>query len=313
MILLCGIPSEQPLAMVRGEVEALGAPVLMLNQRRVAGMSLTLEITSGAVAGELVVDGRPHSLSQFQAVYTRLMDDELLPELEGEPLYSSLRQRCRTFHEILIRWLEVTPARVVNRTAPMGSNVSKPYQSQLIQRHGFRVPETLVTNDPEAVMLFRRHHGRVVYKSISSFRSVVQELGEPDLERLDRIRWCPVLFQRRVEGVDVRVHTVGERAIGTKVESAATDYRYASRQGDATTLTEFELPDDLAERCVCLARSLGLDFAGIDLRMDPDGEVYCFEVNPSPAFSYYESNTGQPIARAVAEYLAEAEAYRSSQ
>jgi hypothetical protein len=40
------------------------------------------------------------------------------------------------------------------------------------------------------------------------------------------------------------------------------------------------------------------------LKVTPDDEVYCFEVNPSPAFSYYEGNTGQPISRAVARHLA---------
>jgi glutathione synthase/RimK-type ligase-like ATP-grasp enzyme len=48
---------------------------------------------------------------------------------------------------------------------------------------------------------------------------------------------------------------------------------------------------------------LGLAFAGIDLKITPEKHVYCFEVNPSPAFSYYQSNTGQPIADAVAAYL----------
>jgi glutathione synthase/RimK-type ligase-like ATP-grasp enzyme len=65
-----------------------------------------------------------------------------------------------------------------------------------------------------------------------------------------------------------------------------------------------ELSDELAEMCVRLAEGLGLAFTGIDLKITPDNRVYCFEVNPSPAFSYYEANTGQPIARAVAEYLA---------
>ncbi len=39
------------------------------------------------------------------------------------------------------------------------------------------------------------------------------------------------------------------------------------------------------------------------MRLAPDGRIYCFEVNPCPAFSYYEESTGQPIARALAEYL----------
>jgi glutathione synthase/RimK-type ligase-like ATP-grasp enzyme len=55
-----------------------------------------------------------------------------------------------------------------------------------------------------------------------------------------------------------------------------------------------------------LAERLDLSFVGIDLKITPDGEVYCFEVNPCPAFSYFELNTDQPIARAVARYLAAA-------
>ena len=63
---------------------------------------------------------------------------------------------------------------------------------------------------------------------------------------------------------------------------------------------------------MALARGLGLPFAGIDLKVAPDGRVVCFEVNPSPGFSYYEANTGQPIAAAVAEYLACGDGHRES-
>jgi glutathione synthase/RimK-type ligase-like ATP-grasp enzyme len=52
---------------------------------------------------------------------------------------------------------------------------------------------------------------------------------------------------------------------------------------------------------------MGLGFAGIDLKITPDDEIYCFEVNPSPAFSYYESNTGQRISEGVAAALTQSE------
>ena len=55
-----------------------------------------------------------------------------------------------------------------------------------------------------------------------------------------------------------------------------------------------------------MTAALGLELSGIDLRITPDGRTYCFEVNPSPGFSYYELNTGQPIARAIADHLASA-------
>ena len=60
----------------------------------------------------------------------------------------------------------------------------------------------------------------------------------------------------------------------------------------------------LEERCRVLAASLGLLLAGIALRLTAQGEWYCFEVNPSPAFTYYASSTNQPIAQAVARMLA---------
>jgi glutathione synthase/RimK-type ligase-like ATP-grasp enzyme len=103
----------------------------------------------------------------------------------------------------------------------------------------------------------------------------------------------------------VRVHVVGDKAFATEVTSAATDYRYASQQvGDAAELKPIELSAELEARCTRLARALGLAFAGIDLRFTPDQRVVCFEVNPCPGFSYYEANTGQPIADAVASLLA---------
>lgn len=306
MILLAGIPSEAPLARVLAEVERLGFPHVILNQREFDRVNLDMEILGGSVGGELSVGGRCYPLEEIRAVYTRLMDDRLLPELDGEAPDSLKRMRCRTLHELLSAWLETTPARVVNRMGAMGSNFSKPYQAQLIQQNGFGVPDTLVTNDPDLVRTYRRHHGRVVYKSVSSVRSIVQELADNDMDRIDRIRWCPTMFQRYLEGVDIRVHVVGDMTIATRVETRATDYRYAHHEGEDTGLTGIELDDEISARCVGLARDLGLEFAGVDLRIDPEGVVYCFEVNPSPAFSYYEAHTGQPIAETVARYLADA-------
>jgi hypothetical protein len=297
LILLCGIPSETSLAIAVREVEQLGVDHVVFNQRRFASMELEFELAAGEVDGELRVGDSAYLLRDFDGVYTRLMDDRFLPELRDESPGSPLRTHCRSLHETLTCWYEIAPGRVVNRSRPQGSNGSKPYQAQLISRHGFSIPETLITNEPELVREFVAEHPRVIYKSISGARSIVQTFGEDDLERLDLIRWCPVQFQAHVPGTDVRAHVIGEEVIATAVSSDATDYRGAEMQPVA-------LPDEVAERCVRLAADLELPFAGVDLRITPEDEVFCFEVNPSPAFSYYESITGQPIGRALARYLA---------
>jgi glutathione synthase/RimK-type ligase-like ATP-grasp enzyme len=305
MILVCGIPSETPLRMVTSRLEELGASFVLFNQREFASCEIWFEVNDAQVGGELRIGDRTYKLQDFSGVYPRMMDDRFLPELSSEPQGSSLRNYCRSFHDTLTRWMEIAPALVVNRCAPMASNSSKPYQAQLIRKQGFLVPESLITNDPELVRDFRARHGRVIYKSISAVRSIVQELSDEDEERLERIRWCPTQFQAFVDGTNLRVHTIGGEAFATAVRSDATDYRYAARQmGESAELREVVLSDELTNRCLRLSRSLGLEFAGIDLKVTPDEEIYCFEVNPSPAFSYYEANTGQPISAAVARHLA---------
>ena len=187
----------------------------------------------------------------------------------------------------------------------MGSNGSKPFQAQAVTRRGLLTPETLITSDPDLARAFVAEHGRVIFKSLSGIRSIVREVGDEDLRRLDHIRWCPVQFQAYVEGRNVRVHTVGDEVFATGILTEATDYRYAHRQrGEDAVLEPVEISDDLAAQCLALARDLDLPFAGIDLKVTPDDRVYCFEVNPSPAYSYYESHTGQPISAALARYLA---------
>jgi hypothetical protein len=304
MILLCGIPSESPMAMVRARLEELGAAYLMLNQREVANARLIYKVSDRAVSGELWLHQQLYKLEDIRGVYTRLMDDQSLPEMRDEPIRSPARLHCRAFHDALIQWMEITPARVVNRTEPMGTNSSKPYQAQLIRQHGFLTPETLITNDPQAVREFHAQHARVIYKSISSVRSIVQTLDVKDYPRLQSIRWCPTQFQVFVEGDNVRVHVVGRDVFATRIRTDVTDYRYARHQGREAELVEWALDGELEKRCVKLAHALSLPFAGIDLKITPDDEVYCFEVNPCPGFSYYESYTRQPISYALARYLA---------
>lgn len=303
MILLCGIPSEAPLRLVIEAAEQAGAAYVVFNQRQ-AGQS-ALQVTTRyqdgrpEVEGVLRLGGQVYPLDAFSVAYLRLMDFQELPEYRqgGDP--AAIEQ----VHRALVAWLEAAPLRVMNRAGPMGSNQSKPYQAQLIARAGFLTPPTLISNDPEAVRAFLAEHGRVIYKSISALRSVVQELTPAGLRALERIRYLPVQFQAFIPGEDLRVHVAGERVFASRIRSSAIDYRYAGREGLDVELESVYIEDALVERCRSLSEQLELPLCGIDLRVAPGGEVYCFEVNPSPAYSYYQEQTGQDIAGAIVEYL----------
>lgn len=292
------------MTLVAEALSALSTPFLILNQRRVDAWDIALEVNDDGVAGWLQIDGRTYSLADIRGVYVRLMDYRELPEFKAAAANATFRGACRVRHDTLLSWLEFAPGRILNRAAAMASNSSKPYQAQLIAEAGFDVPPTLVTNDPALVLAFREEHDRIIYKSISSVRSIVREFTDADIARLDHIRWCPTQFQAYIPGVNVRVHVAGNEVFATEIVSEAADYRYAQREsGVAAELRAMELEPELRQRCHTLAHRLELPLAGIDLKFAPDGRVHCFEVNPSPAFSYYESHTGQTISRAIAEYL----------
>ena len=142
MILLGGIPSESPLAFLAEALDRRGAEYRIFNQRKSVDCTIELGVGHEGADGELCMNGETFSLREFAGIYVRFMDDRLLPELDDEPDNSPLRRRTRALHDALYRWFEVADGRVVNRSDPQGSNGSKPYQAQLIARHGLRVPET---------------------------------------------------------------------------------------------------------------------------------------------------------------------------
>jgi len=301
-VLLLGMPDESPLALAATALRELGLPLRVWDQRQVAASRCEVWIDDGGLRGLLECPDWSLPLDEVVGAYTRLAAWSALPGLEGRAGDDLLVAHASALHQALDAWLESTPARVVNRSSANDSNNSKPFQAQRI-RHHFFVPDTLVTNDPEAALAFCQAHARTIYKSISGERSIVTEFGPADLERLPLLRHAPLQLQELVEGFDVRVHVVGEAVFATRVLSTAIDYRY-DRSSQGAAFTAFELPEDVAEACVALTGEMALGLAGIDLRFAPDGRVYCFEVNPSPAYSAFESESGQPISRALAAYLA---------
>jgi glutathione synthase/RimK-type ligase-like ATP-grasp enzyme len=279
MILLWGDPEDPPIHQVHEALQRLSEPVFLLDSRR--------------------LEDPDHSprLEDVTAAYLRPTD------ISGDLDHASLRKAAH-FTERLFTWAELTDAKVVNRPRAMAANHSKPFQLSRIRLHGFEVPDTIITTDPEWVLEFWNGHGKVIYKSTSGVRSIVAQLRPEDRERLADIVWCPTQFQEYVEGCDFRVHVVGREVYACMIVCDADDYRYAALQDRHAAIYACDLPDDLSQRCVDMVSAMGLEFGGVDLRRTPDSRWYCFEVNPSPGFTYFSAHSGQPIAHAVATLLA---------
>lgn len=298
MIVLWGLVEDGPLAAVWGCLEQLRIPTAFIDQRRVPEHAFELQ-TGERLTGKILGPDCSLDLDDIQSIYVRPYNFADLDIFSGADPTSEEWKHAARFEESMLTWCELTDALVVNRPGNMGSNNSKPFQLEIIRDAGFRVPETLITTDPASVAEFWKKHGRVIYKSISSWRSIVSQFTQEELSNVEDVACCPTQFQRFVEGTDYRVHVLNDMVFAHRINCADDDYRYS----DQTNIEPSKLDGDLEERCVNLTRQLGLVFAGIDLRRSVDGEWYCFEVNPSPGFTYFDQGAGN-ISLALAKHLA---------
>ena len=81
MILVCGIPSERPLALVADALESLGARFTVFNQRRFAAMRLCMRLDGPTARGHLTVDGSMIPLESVRALVVGLLT--LPPPAQG--------------------------------------------------------------------------------------------------------------------------------------------------------------------------------------------------------------------------------------
>jgi hypothetical protein len=287
-ILLWGVPEDPPMRAVQSWLAELGADVVLLDHAAVARTRVDFA-TSPEPGHTVSGEGGLWLLEAFSAAYLRphdVRDYELTPRELA---------RATLGHHLIYDWAEYADATIVNRPSADGSNHCKLSQAIEIGACGFLVPDSLLTNDAALIREFQAEHGRLIYKSVSSVRSVVKEL---DTNELPIGPMGPLLVQQRIDGVNVRVHVVGSRTFACAIESEAVDYRYARSR-----LAEVDLDEEVARRCVTLAQRLGLLVAGVDLIRTAAGDWYCLEVNPNPGFTFYDRSGEQVVARAVAELL----------
>ena len=286
MILLLGQRTDPPLRAVAAELERMGAKYCCADRE--------LEVAQPWRPGSdavLKLSGQVLPLAEVKSAYLRPFGLAAKTAVEAEAL------------AVLLAWGDQSAARVLNRPSASLPNNSKPLQTQWIAHFGLRIPETLITTDPSAAREFACRHGEVIYKSISGVRSIVRRLSRDRFTELDHVRHCPTQFQRYIPGDDIRVHVFGDTVVAVRIVSDRDDYRYAARDGGSIEAAMIELEPAVADSLRSMVLDMGLLVAGIDLRITPAGELYCLEINPSPAFTYYEQLAGVSMARRIAELL----------
>lgn len=301
--------TEKPVLLVGSPRDATARhTVSVFGQMRCPFEVLDLDsfASRGAAFGELAqplsvivaVGQRRLQLGDYGSIYVRYDSPPFgLPEAER----SAWIGRFRVLQAIIDA---VSNERlVVNRPGAGSSNGSKPHQTSLLQSYGFKVPRSLTTNCPAAAIAFIEScaHG-AIYKSNSGIRSIVEAADDLDSTRLRLLPACPVLFQERIRGANIRVHVLRDRCYCLSIRSSLIDYRY----DESGTIAErvIKLPRHVEQLCIDATNRQGLAFSGIDLlHSDDDNEFYALEVNPMPGYHSYDHAASFAISRGLCELL----------
>ena len=196
----------------------------------------------------------------------------------------------------------------------------KIHQLKIADQLGFNIPRTVITNDPEEARKFiSTIHGPIVAKPLS--RGYIDESDQPGaiytnlvetehLERIQQILYTPSLFQEYVpKDVELRITVVGKNVFAAEIHSQQKEETRHDWRRDALILEhrEHQLPDDVRQKCVNLAKAFDLEFGAIDMILTPDGHYVFLEINPNGQWAWIEETTGLPISEALIELLCRGE------
>ena len=216
------------------------------------------------------------------------------------------------WHEALYGLYELIDCPWMNEPPRDDRASRKALQLRVATRLGLRVPDTLMTSDPDDARRFVERHGlgNVIYKIFTATQQVWRQtrLVQPaDVVDLDALRLAPVIFQEYVRAVaDVRVIVVGRRTFPMAIHTRGTSYEVDFRVSISEARTEpIELPPEVEIRLRHLMAHFGLAYGAIDLRLTDDGDWVFLEVNPAGEFLFCETGAGFPITEAVADWLAD--------
>ncbi|WP_309059664.1 ATP-grasp ribosomal peptide maturase [Streptomyces sp.] len=293
--------------MVVVHLNGSGVPVVRFDPADLTdGVSLSGEFVHGRFRGHLSAGGRLVSLNGLRSVWVRrpgipagraAQPSAWLTEEASQALYGMLRG-CDA------RWMNHPDAARQAR--------HKPWQLRLAQRCGLPVPATVITTFPRAAREFAERFPDLVVKPVSGAhpqdppRAVPTSRVAPDTD-FSAVAFGPTLLQRRIaKRADIRLTVVGERLLAARKAAAPdadpveVDVRFAA---PGAPWEPVEVPPRTADAVRAYIRGAELAYGAFDFAEDADGTWWFLECNQSGQFGFVEVETGQPIARTIAEWL----------
>ncbi len=309
MILIISQTSDGETDRVTATLEAHGVSYARIDTDRFLGNGkMVCRMSAGYSGAFLSLDNQCVDINAVRTVwYRRQTFSRAVTAKQGEH-QSFIKKEYR--HFISGVWQLLEDRFWINPLRATESAELKPWQLKKAQSLGFRVPKTLMTNDPDEVLVFLEEcQGKIVYKTFSQYvhlsgngkwQGIYTTPVERQhlLSRLGQIRLAPCLFQEYVpKKVELRVAVIGQEIFTLEVDAQKSvkgkdDWR---RYESGTVYRQGQLPEEVAERIHELMADLGLVFGSIDIIVTPDNEYVFLEINPMGQSLWMQTAADLPI------------------
>lgn len=207
----------------------------------------------------------------------------------------------------------IPPDRWINHPA---RNILASHKSEQLTRaraNGFRIPDTLISQDQDTVLDFwRKHRGRVIAKPLAAgyierpdFHEdtviYTHSVSETDLANVDLLSRCPTLFQEKIEKkCDVRVVVLDTQIIAARLTAKESDGHQRldiRRRNMSDVIYDVVKFSESETAAICnLVKSYGLRFAALDFAITEKGELVFFEINPNGQWAWLDLAANTNIA-----------------
>ena len=181
---------------------------------------------------------------------------------------------------------------------------NKLVQLKIAQKLGFKVPDTLVSqNVSEIKNFFEKHSDKVIIKPVKGTREIpvyTRFLKKSHLQYEKQMNLCPAMYEEYVSGdTHIRANCFGKNIFSAAIKSDDLDWR----KNLDSSFSQVDLPDEIEKRIIKLLNMLGLKMGIIDIKINENNEYVWLEINPQGQFLFVEGLTGMNLTKHFTDFL----------
>jgi glutathione synthase/RimK-type ligase-like ATP-grasp enzyme len=204
----------------------------------------------------------------------------------------------------------------VNSPNAIRNSVNRIKQLDLAHEVGLNTPDSLITNDPAAVIEFyRQYESNIIVKTLAGSTGLQEgefiftnKIRDEDLANISTLKYAPCLFQEYIaKKTELRITIIEETFFAAQIQSQLSNKtKHDWRNYDDFSKTPYQettLPSDISNKLARLMKLMKLNFACVDLIVTPNNQIYFLEINPNGRWMWIEELTHMHITNTLARYL----------